>query len=334
MRSARLDMALETGALDLPSEGRIAIYRPRLGDDLSALPRDRVVVLTGFKPDLDHFAASYAASYEGVPVSPYAAAIVCLPRSREAARALIARAAAEVVPGGWVAVDGQKTDGIDTALKELRARVDLSESLSKAHGKLASFTAGPDLSDWLARPAVVEGFQILPGIFSADGPDRGSILLAGALPEKLSGKVADLGAGWGYLAAEILKRPGVKQLDLVEAEADALACARVNITDLRARFHWADATTFRPETLLDAVVMNPPFHTGREADPKLGEAFIRAARRMLAPNGSLWLVANRHLPYDAALSESFLEVKDVAGDGGFRVIHAYKPRRDPLRVKS
>ena len=323
MRSARLSLALQTGALDLPSEGRIAVYRPRIGDDLSDLPRDRVTVLTGFKPDQDHFAAMYSVTEE----PPYATAIVCLPRSREAARGLIARAAAEVAPGGWIAVDGQKTDGIDTALKDLRARVDLSESLSKAHGKLASFQAGPDLSDWLAKSHQVDGFQTLPGIFSADGPDPGSVLLASALPVKLGGKVADLGAGWGFLAAEILKRPGVKKLDLVEAEADALDCAKVNITDPRARFHWADATTWRPETLLDVVVMNPPFHKGREADPALGAAFIRAARRMLAPSGELWLVANRHLPYDAVLSDSFLEVREVVTQGGFRVIQAIKPKR-------
>lgn len=323
MRSARLSMALETGALSLPVEGRIAVYGPRLGDDLSALPRDRVVALTGFKPDHDHFAALYSVT----PAPPYAAAIVCLPRSREAARALIARAAAEVGPGGWIAVDGQKTDGIDTALKDLRVRVDLSDSLSKAHGKLAFFPVGPDLSDWSARPSQADGFQTLPGVFSADGADPGSVLLAASLPEKLGGKIADLGAGWGFLAAAILQRPGVKRLDLVEAEADALACARVNITDPRARFHWADATGWRPETLLDAVVMNPPFHTGRTAEPALGAAFIRAARRMLAPDGSLWLVANRHLPYDAVLAECFLEARDVAGDSRFRVIHATKPRR-------
>ena len=153
MRSARLSLALETGAIELPETGQVAVYRPHAGEDLSALPRDRVVVLTGFKPDQDLFATRYSVT----PAPPYAAAIVCLPRSREAARALIARAAAEVSPGGRIAVDGQKTDGIDTALKDLRARVDLSESLSKAHGKLASFTAGPDLSDWSAKAAQVDG---------------------------------------------------------------------------------------------------------------------------------------------------------------------------------
>ena len=323
MRSARLSLALETGALELPARGSIAVYRPRVGDDLSALPRDRVVVLTGFKPDHDHFAASHSVT----PSAPYAAAIVCLPRSREAARALIAQAAAEVAPGGWIAVDGQKTDGIDTALKDLRGRVDLSESLSKAHGKLASFQAGADLSDWRATPHQVEGFQTLPGIFSADGPDPGSILLAATLPAKLGGKIADLGAGWGFLAAEILKRPGVKKLDLVEAEADALDCARRNVTDPRARFHWADATAFDPGHRFDVVLMNPPFHPARAADPALGAAFIHAARRLLHPPGILWMVANRTLPYEEALARDFLEHQTIALEGGFKVIRAAKPRR-------
>jgi 16S rRNA (guanine1207-N2)-methyltransferase len=324
MRSSRIELALESGALTMPTAGRIAVYRPRIGDDLSALPSDRLVVLTGFRPDYDHFAQRFAVA----PAPLYAAAVVCLPRAKAEGRALIAQAAAEVAPGGVVAVDGQKTDGIDAVLKDLRGRVTLSESLSKAHGKLATFPAGPGLEDWVAKPTVIEGgLQTLPGVFSADGPDRGSALLAAALPAKLGPKVADLGAGWGYLSRTVLERDGVKRLEVIEAEAAALDCARVNIVDDRARFHWADATTFRPETLVETVVCNPPFHTGREADPSLGAAFIRAARRMLAPDGVLWLVANRHLPYDGVLTEAFLEVEDMAGDGAFRVIRARKPRR-------
>ena len=75
MRSARLTLALESGALSLPNVGSLAIYRPRIGDDLSDLPQDRVVVLTGFKPDHDHFADRYAVQ----PEASYSAAIVCLP---------------------------------------------------------------------------------------------------------------------------------------------------------------------------------------------------------------------------------------------------------------
>ena len=72
MRSARLSLALETGALTLPSDGRIAVYRPRIGDDLSDLPQDRLVVLTGFKPDHDHFAlrCSVTPSRRDIPTRP------------------------------------------------------------------------------------------------------------------------------------------------------------------------------------------------------------------------------------------------------------------------
>ena len=72
---------------------------------------------------------------------------------------------------------------------------------------------------------------------------------------------------------------------------------------------------------------------GRDADPALGAAFIQAARRMLAPKGSLWLVANRHLPYDAVLSDAFLEYNEIAGTPAFRVIHATKPRFQAAKPK-
>lgn len=325
MRSARLSLALESGVFAPPETGTILILRPHAGDDLSALPRDRVRVVTGFKTDHDWFAA------RGYAVSPHAeaghvAAAVCLPRAKEAARALIAQAAACVAPGGPVAVDGQKTDGIDAVLKDLRARVPLSDALSKAHGKIAVFPAGEGLADWSAQPAQIDGFQTLPGVFSADGPDRGSALLAAALPD-LKGRIADLGAGWGYLSAAILRHPGVKELHLVEAEADALDCARVNIPDPRARFHWADATTWKAPTALDTVVMNPPFHIGRDADPSLGVAFLTVAARLLHPQGVLWLVANRHLPYDRPLTTLFRDVSDIGGDSAFRLIRASHPIR-------
>ena len=56
-------------------------------------------------------------------------------------------------------------------------------------------------------------------------------------------------------------------------------------------------------------------HNGREADPALGQAFVRAAQRGLAPDGVLWMVANRHLPYQSVLTELFLTVEDAGGDG-------------------
>jgi 16S rRNA (guanine1207-N2)-methyltransferase len=332
MRSARLELALETGTFTLPATGMIAAYGPTAGDDLTALPRDRVEIITGFRPDHDAFKAQgYAVRHK--PGGSYTAAVVCLPRAKAEARALIAQAMAEVAPGGPIAIDGQKTDGVDSMLKDLRALIPVSEPFSKAHGKLFTLTAAPGPKDWDATPTQFDGFQTLPGVFSADGPDVGSVLLASHLPP-LKGKVIDLGAGWGYLSRHILAGPAVKSLDLVEADFAALTCAEVNLPDPRARFHWADARTFKPLALADHVVMNPPFHTGRTADPALGIAFLQAARRMLAPSGTLWLVANRTLPYDAPLRTLFREVTDLGSTPAYRVTRASFPARpqEPAHV--
>jgi 16S rRNA (guanine1207-N2)-methyltransferase len=220
MRSSRLEMALQSGALRLPDLGVIAVYGPEAGDDLSALPQERVEVVSGFRPDHDAFKAQgYATRHTGT--GSYAAAVVCLPRAKAEARALIAQAAHEVAAGGPIAIDGQRTDGIDSVLRDLRARRPTSDALSKAHGKLFTIAAGPGLDDWLARPQIRNGFQTLPGVFSADGPDPGSQLLAAALPP-MKGRVIDLGAGWGFLARAVLAHAAVKSLDLVEADYAAL----------------------------------------------------------------------------------------------------------------
>ncbi len=323
--SVRLTLALDRGAVTVPSEGRIGVFGATGADDLSALPKDRVAVVQGFRPDVD------ALARQGWAVAPeaegrFALSVVMLPRAREAARARIAEAAR--LTDGPILIDGAKTSGVDGLLREVRARAEVGEVISKAHGKIFA-VAGGDFADWAegGPQTVAEGFVTRPGVFSADGPDRGSVALSRALPARLGPHVADLGAGWGYLSRAILAREGVTGLEIVEADHAALDCARLNVTDPRARFHWADATAFTPDAPVDTVVTNPPFHVSRAASPELGRAFIDAARRMLAPRGDLWLVANRHLPYEAALRASFRDVAEVGTDPAFKVYHASHPLR-------
>jgi 16S rRNA (guanine1207-N2)-methyltransferase len=320
MKQSRLSLALDDGALVLP-DGPIAVFGPPAGFYLSALPREHVTVVSRFFPDAE---AWKSAGYDVVQAvaDRFAAALVVVPRAKAAARALIAEAAG-CAP--LVIIDGQKHDGIDSILKAAKARATPLGVISKAHGKLF-WIAGGDFADWAAQETEVAGFITSPGVFSADGPDKGSVALVAALPP-LKGRVADLGAGWGYLARTILGAETVTHLDLVEADATALDCARRNITDPRAAFHWADATTFTPAAPYDVVVSNPPFHISRAGNPDLGRAFIAAAAGTLAPSGQFWMVANRHLPYETELSQHFHEVVEAGGTPGFKVIHATRPRR-------
>lgn len=323
---SRLSLALGSGEVALPGAGRIAVFAPRAGHDLSALPAERCHVITGFRPDFDHFAAQGFAC-DTAPEGRYAASVVFVARSRALSEALIAEAAA--VTDGPVIVDGAKTDGIEAILKACRARTDVSPPLSKAHGKLFHFAAGPQFTGWArGAPRRIEGgFLTLPGMFSADGIDPGSALLADHLPARLGARVADLGAGWGYLAARALERGDIEEMHLVEADRAALDCARENVTDPRAHFHWQDATHWRPEDPVNTVITNPPFHAGRRPDAAVGLAFIAAAARILGPRGELFLVANRHLPYESHIQQLFRDVAEIGGDNRFKLLHAARPAR-------
>jgi 16S rRNA (guanine1207-N2)-methyltransferase len=324
MRADRLTLALDAGAVVLPEGARVLLLRPPGEAALDGLPQARAA-LQGFRPDHDVLAARGEAVSPEWPEGDFSAAVLWLPRARALAEALLARACAALPAGAPVIVTGAKADGVEALLRRLRGLAEVSAPFSKAHGKVFSFASVPMPEAWSAPPPPVQGFRVAPGIFSADGPDPGSEALLAALPP-LVGRGCDLGAGWGYLSARLLAAsPGIDALDLVEAEHDALACARANVADPRAAFHWADARGWQAAPY-DWVVTNPPFHTARAADPELGRAFVAAAARLLAPQGQLHLVANRHLPYEAALDAAFGEVVTRAEARGYKVLSARRPR--------
>ena len=321
MTQSRLHLAFPDGH----PGGRVLVIGAAGADDLAPLDPALTRIRQGNFPDHQ---ALKARGYDVAPEieGSFDLVLLRLPRAKAAARAAVADAAGRLKPGAALWIDGQKTDGVDALLRELRALAPVDEVHSKAHGKIFRVIL-PD-GDWLpgtwaAAPiAAAEGFATLPGVFSADGVDPGSAALAAHLPEKLPTRMVDLGAGWGWLSAQVLTRAGVQQLDLVEADHASLELARRNVTDPRARFHWADVRDFRLPEPVNGVVMNPPFHEGRQADPRLGQAFIATAARLLTGAGRLWMVANRHLPYEAALAEHFAQASEIGGDGRFKIIEA------------
>lgn len=318
MRISRLELAFPDGA-----GARNLILGADGAEDLSPFDPATTLVVEGMA---QHHAALKARGFEvaTAPDGAFDTVLVTLPRARDAARARIALGAAHLAPGGALWVDGQKTDGIESILKEIKALGGISDTHSKAHGKIARVDDPSAIpADWAAAAlSPAPGFTTRAGVFSAEGVDAGSAMLAAALPEKLPTRIVDLGAGWGWLSAQILAHPGVETLHLVEADATALDCARRNVTDPRARFHWADALDFRLPEPVNGVIMNPPFHEGRAADPGLGAAFIKAAAGLLTGAGRLWMVANRHLPYEAELARHFADVTEIGGDNRFKILTA------------
>lgn len=169
-----------------------------------------------------------------------------------------------------------------------------------------------------------DGLWTQPGVFSWDRLDPGSALLLKSLPP-LGGVGVDLGCGIGILAHAVLTSPKVTKLTLIDLDRRAVEAAKRNVDDPRVEVLWADARRAADlATGLDFVVTNPPFHEGGGEDKGLGQAFIKSAAAMLKKSGVLWIVANRHLPYEAVLNELFKSVRPIADGGGFKVYEARK----------
>ena len=259
--------------------------------------------------------------------------LILLGRYREDNIRRLRDAALVVRTGGTVVVAGGKTDGVDPLRKKLRGAFPDLQHAAKHHGVTFWFDVPEKgVGELLPRPAdpiVRDGMTIPSGIFSDDGPDPASVLLANAFDGRLSGAVADFGAGWGYLGAEVLTRcPQVASLASVEADRLALEACRANLGLLAGSrsltFHWLDLTAENPGTRFDWIVMNPPFHDGRAARPQIGAGFIETANRSLKPGGRLLMVANRNLPYEAALEAKFAKVVKLAEDGGYKLFEAIR----------
>ena len=263
----------------------------------------------------------------------YPLVLVLPPRQRDEARALLARALDKVAPGGVLVACQSNNEGARSGESDLQQLAGLGGKLTKNHCRVfwtAPRDGGHDealRTRWAAldavRPIAGGRFHSRPGVFAWDRIDPASALLVEQLPADLAGRGADLGAGWGYLSAEVLARcPKVTALDLYEAESRALALARHNLAGSNAQldFRWHDVTA-GIDGRYDFIVSNPPFHTpAREDRPDIGQRFIAVAAQALRPGGRLFMVANRHLPYEQILNDSFGQVRVAAERDGFKVI--------------
>lgn len=255
--------------------------------------------------------------------------------------ATLARGWHMLKPGG-VLIAAQHNDlgakRLDSTMKKLTGQV---QSLSKNHCRAVAITKPATTSDettallaeWLQADApqtvAQTSLQAAPGMFSWRKPDAGSQLLIDALPDNLAGRGADVAAGWGYLTHEVLdEHPAIRHVTLYEAEKRALDIAAKNLAGeaARTRFVWCDAT--RPldneGQPFDWVMMNPPAHDMLWSAPEASAAMFAAVAQSLKSGGHLWLVANRHLPYERTLEGLFTSQVTISETGDFKVIEAVK----------
>lgn len=326
---AALCSALDRGIIEPPSpdEEWLCLNARPLGHETRM--RANLLCEQGFRPQFNNLAD---AGYRTVPEFPEDiaqrnAAILFSGRNAALNRRNLARAWKAVIPGGLVIVAGEKTCGIAALKRWSEERCDVEGHYSKHHAQLFWMRRAGGEFELTAALREIGGYVIGHGMFSSDGPDPGSVMLAGHFDRVMSGKIADLGAGWGYLGTELLKRGGkIDRLDSYEADWMSLQASRGNLAshagDTLLGFNWTDIIGEETEGGYDHIVMNPPFHSGREADPGIGETFIARAAAMLNPGGRLLMVANRKLPYERQLRRQFRQTFALGEDMGFKLFEA------------
>lgn len=164
-----------------------------------------------------------------------------------------------------------------------------------------------------------------PGVFAAGKLDPGSSRLLDAVPLEAFGgaHLLDLGCGYGLLAL----KASLAGAEVTALDDDLLA---VRSTHDNARRYGADVRVLHSDVdselqdeHFDTILMNPPFHVGKQVVMDVPKAFLAAAHTRLREGGTLILVANRALPYERDLM-SFTSWETLAQDAQFKVLRAVR----------
>ena len=152
-------------------------------------------------------------------------------------------------------------------------------------------------------------FHSSTGVFSKNGPDRGSLVLLdgcrrhfGPIGHGLSGNLLDLGCGIGLIGV-VLKRlyPDLR-LVMADCNRRALELARENCAENRIGYTEilaSDAWEGLEGRTFDFVVSNPPIRAGKTTV----YAFFAGAARQLRPGGQLLTVISKNQGADSARKE-------------------------------
>ena len=159
------------------------------------------------------------------------------------------------------------------------------------------------------------------GVFSRDGLDRGTEALLDALPA-LSGRVLDLGCGWGAVGVALGKQYPALEIVMTDINRRAVELARRNLAQNGVQAEVVQGDGFASVTgAFDAILTNPPIRAGKAVIYGL----FADARAHLKPGGALYVVIRKQQGAPSALKylrEIYAEAEVIDRSGGFHVIRA------------
>ena len=314
---------------ELPDGGRVLYLNARYHTDIQD-------VLRTVSVDYCQFFKSYAAQLEGagwhdvscLEHGAYDVVFVNIPKNMEEARILMQNGIAALKTGGTLFCAAHNKAGgnrLQKMLQDYGAQHIAHRSSQKCRVVYGDgFAAIDGCLDvpWGQQTVCEDAFQSMPGLYGWDKIDRGSLLLASAMPDIIKARrAADFGCGYGFLARTLAARMAAPfKLYAIDADRRAVDMCAINVPEVEAL--WADILAHPLPKNLDFIAMNPPFHEGKKTSTDIGQTFISRAAKSLRPGGALWMVANTHLPYESVLRAAFKTVETVVQKDGFKVFKA------------
>jgi 16S rRNA (guanine1207-N2)-methyltransferase len=262
------------------------------------------------------------------------AALIRLPKAKDSLMLALHAAASKTLPGSAVAVFGANGEGIRSAAPRLEQIAGAVETLDTGHharvlaGRRKTLIQGLKgrLEDWRHAGAIDLGGGIrpwvsYPGTFAKGELDAGTAFLIQHLPKIAHGaRVLDFAAGTGVVAAAIAARGAGLEIDMVEADALAVAAARENVPGARCLLGASLAAVEGRK--YDLIVSNPPIHEGIGESHAVLERLIVDAPAHLHADGMLLLVLQRRVAVLPLLTSAFPTARKIADNGRFTVVMA------------
>ena len=188
------------------------------------------------------------------------------------------------------------------------------------------FDEHPDVGSDRATVTLTVGDRLLTlatdrGVFSRGEIDTGTaVLLRKAPAPPDAGTILDLGCGYGPIALALATQAAGAEVWAVDVNERALELAMENAAENQLTNVTAAAPDAVPDHVrFDAIYSNPPVRIGKDA---LHGLLTRWLAR-LAPDGSAYLVVQRHLGADslhAWLERAGFPTSRIGSSKGFRVL--------------
>lgn len=329
---------LERNAQQFTHLKNLLVMGPPVSDDLDFLTPSKVLTFD-YRVYLSHKTyledrIEYSLSHQ--PTSSYDSALIYLPKSKAELDLMIAYISPMLKHGADVYLVGEKKGGIASACKRLdsvgknASKLDSAKHCQLWHVNLTEKVNPFEPAKWTKVHQIefkdtVFSIVSMPGVFSFSELDEGTALLMESMFTRLEGRVLDFGCGCGVLGTYTkLLNPEIS-LEMVDINLLALYCAKktIELNQLEAKIYPSDGWN-QVEGRVNAVVTNPPFHSGIATEYQTTEQFIQKAKDKMAKFSPFLLVANSFLKYAAIIERTFERCDVLAETTKFRVYKAFR----------